>query len=476
MALGSRFASAQEIHLPEPVVDIPKGANFRWVDTGDIKMPFYREFFRQYGESRGITVTYDGLPWPEIANIVPLGVRNGTAHDVFQLPLTMRAQQAVAEGWVQALDDLIPDFEAWKSGFPEGVFVEGLNMFGGKTYGMPYTSGRQHSVLTLFNRQYLNDAGFDPEETPFTWDTFREAARKVTENGKGQYYGFIVGGGQVNRWLSMVDGLVQFAGKEHGFVFSVPIDFRTGEVSIYNDEAVGAVELLLAMRDDGSFFPGDMNLNAPQARSFMPQGGAAMMLQGPWNVTGWERENPDYDFGVASAPGPQGDARGHFTAEAVAQRTGTMFIYAKSAHPEIAADIFHHLGSLEGQVDIGNWFGVANSPVFPKAMELASISERSKKTQAILNEDVRIGPNPYVSNGDLGVVAEIYRGPAQDLGATVQGLFTGQITDIRGSLQQLQDETERALDAAFAEAAAQGAKVSRDDLVFPDWDPSADYV
>nr|WP_272209615.1 hypothetical protein [Marinicella sp. W31]MDC2875433.1 hypothetical protein [Marinicella sp. W31] len=36
--------------------------------------------------------------------------------------------------------------------------------------------------------------------------------------------------------------------------------------------------------------------------------------------------------------------------------------------------------------------------------------------------------------------------------------------------------TNKALDAAFKTAKDNGANVSRDDLVFPNWDPSKDYV
>ena len=42
---------------------------------------------------------------------------------------------AIAEGWLQPFDDYIPDIETWKKAYPDGAFVEGVNVFNGKTYG-----------------------------------------------------------------------------------------------------------------------------------------------------------------------------------------------------------------------------------------------------------------------------------------------------------------------------------------------------
>ena len=43
-------------------------------------------------------------------------------------------------------------------------------------------------------------------------------------------------------------------------------------------------------------------------------------------------------------------------------------------------------------------------------------------------------------------------------------------------MQKLQDATNQQIDAAFKQAQASGAKISRDDLVFANWDPANDYT
>lgn len=473
---GAPVTRAQDISVPEAIGSIEPGARFRWIDSGDFKSSFYRAFFPAYSEARGIEVVYDALPWNEIAQVVPLGIRNDTAHDVFALPQGVAGSYAVAEGWVRPFDDLIPEFESWKAGFPEGAFIEGLNVFDGKTYGMPITDARSTSAHLLFNRQLMADAGHDPEATPLTWDTFRDAARKITENGKGRAFGFIIGGNQLGRWRDTVRSLASMAGTVTGDAdFYTGIDFKTGEPAFDSDDFVGAIELLLAMKTDGSVFPGVMSINAPQARAMMPQGVAGMILQGPWNIGEWEANNPDFDFGVAPTPAPEG-ATGNLIIGQLATGGNTMWIYRNSENPQVAADIFHYLGTPEGQMKWGELAGVGDPPIFPDARANAPYSERSKAALAMFETFIKIGPNPMARNPALAAVSRNFREPTPNLAQLVQGLFTGQLSGVKEQLVKLNSDTNAALDAAFEAAQAEGAEVSREDLVFPNWTPGQDYV
>jgi multiple sugar transport system substrate-binding protein len=474
---GRAFAQDVDFKIPAPIGEIKANGPFRWIDSGDQKAVFFKAFLPAYDAARGIESAYDGLPWNEIATVLPLGIRNGTAQDAFCLPLNVSPGFAVTEGWVQPLDDLIPDIETWKAGFPAGAFLEGLNVFDGKTYGLPYTSGRVSSAHVLFNRKYMQAAGFDPETTPLTWTTFREAAKKITQAGAGSYYGFIIGGSQVNRFQDTTRTIAQMAGASTGASsFYSDIDFRTGELQYTSDEYIGAVELLLALQSDGSVFPGVMGLTAPQARAFMPQGVSGMILQGPWNVPQWERENPDFDFGVAQPPNPDGKAASPLIAASVSSVANNMFIYAQAKNPMIAADVFHYLGTEDGQVAWGTLNGPADPPIFPAAIEKATMSARAKRILQMSNEIIRVGPNPLVRNPELAEVVKVYKEPTPSFAQTVQGLFTGQIQGVKENMQKLQDATNQQIDAAFKLASDNGAKVSRDDLVFANWTPANDYT
>ena len=105
---GLRFSLAQDsiIQIMETGANLPTDpTTFRWIDSGDQKAVFWNAFFDVYQQTHpNITIQYDPLPWNEIAQVVPLGVRNGTAHDDFQIPMAVTLAQAVGEGWVAPLD------------------------------------------------------------------------------------------------------------------------------------------------------------------------------------------------------------------------------------------------------------------------------------------------------------------------------------------------------------------------------------
>jgi len=474
-------ASAQDaagpITIPEPATALPSDdVTFRWIDSGDVKGFYWRAFFEQYQAAHpNITVEYQGLPWNEIQQVIPLGIQNGSAPDVFQIPQNVPAPLAVAEGWGAAFDDFMPNWESFKANFPAGVFVPGITDFGGKTYILPLTSNRRHGSLLLYNRDYLEQAGLDPAATPFTWEQFREAARTLTEQGAGEYYGLIFEGGQTGRFSEWAHALGTMSGRKAGaFVGGAPIDWTTGEFVFTADEFIGAIELLLAIRDDGSIFPGSASLNAPEARARVPQGAAAMIIQGPWNVSQWRQEAPDFNFGVAQTPlidtgiaptyhvGPGG--------------SNPMWVYADSQLKEVAADIFTYLGSMEGQQGWAEIVGVADMALFPEA-QAAGVGEDAEaaKTLALFEEEIRLAPDPRVRNPETAAIYEAIQPVQPDYGTVVQGIFSGQIGDIAGAMQDLQDAWNAELERAIGVAVEGGAQVSRDDFVFPNWDPAVDY-
>src|SRR5690606_36595149 len=58
----------------------------------------------------------------------------------------------------------------------------------------------------------------------------------------------------------------------------------------------------------------------------------------------------------------------------------------------------------------------------------------------------------------------------------LQGVFSGQVTDIRGALKKLSDDSARDREQALQKAVAEGAEVEEDHWAFPDWQPATDYT
>ncbi|MHB8645445.1 MAG: ABC transporter substrate-binding protein [Thermomicrobiales bacterium] len=464
--------------IPTTSANLPtEKVNLHWVDSGDQKAVFFKQFFPAYQKVHpNITVQYDGLPWNEIAKIVPLGVQNGNAPDVFQIPLGLTGGQAVAQGWVMPLDDLIPDFSQWKAGFPSGAFVKGITDFNGKSYTLPLTTNKRYDTLTLYNLDYMQRAGYDPASKPFTWDEFRAAAKKTTQQGQGKYYGLIIGGNQTGQFSSFISGLARMAGASGntGTSATSNINYKTGEYNYLTDQYLAAIDLLRALKADGSTFPGSASLDAPQARSQFPQGVAGMILQGPWNVPQWKQANPGFKFGVASQPVPNSGTP--IPLSYAPGGSNQLWVYAKTKYPQVAGDLFHYLGTLDGQTTWGTISDGADAPIFPDASKQATLDPEARAAEALFTQQLRLGPDPAVRNEDVVKVSLELKSLTPDFGTVMQGIFTGQVSDPKKAMQDLRDRSEAELGRAIKAAQAKGAKVTRDDWVFPNWDPTKDYT
>jgi len=489
IALGSRShrpSAAQDatpgsITIPDSGVELPADdITFRWIDSGDLKALFYNEFHAAYQEAHpNISIEYDALPWAEINQIVPIGVQSGDAHDIFAMPQDIPSARAVAEGWVAPLDDIIPNFAEWKDRFPLGSFMDGVHVFDGKTYTFPQTSSKRYWTMTFYNTDYLEQAGYDLESERLTWDQYREAARKITEQGQGQYYGVVFGGQSTDRFATFVRNLGRMAGAPAGGSLGFEdIDWRTGEFQYTSDEYLAAIDLLVGLQADGSIFPGSLSLNDAEAWSQFPQGIAGMILEGPWVIPQWQRENPDFRFGLASQPVPNGET----VLPLAYEETGSnqLWVYADSPYKNVAGDMFSYVGSVEGQVAIMAATKGFLRALVPEAAEIAQESVEldpyASEALALYDEQLRLGPMVPVRNPAASQVALERRPLTPDLGQLVQGILAGQIEDVGAALEDLQSRANAELDRAIAAAQESGAEVSRDDFVFANWDPTQEYT
>ncbi len=468
---ASPTTAQAQIVIPETGASLPtEDVTFRWIDSSEVSRGYLNAFFPKYQEAHpNITVDYQSLPHPDLNQVIPLGIQGGSAPDVFRMPPGTPGAQAVQSGWVAPLDEVIPNFAEWKAAFPPSSFLSGINVFGGKTYSFPLLANKYYATLMLYNTGYMREAGYDPAAKPLTWDEFRDAARKITEAGQGQYYGLIIGGAQIDRWHVHVSGLAQMAGAPG----DVQIDWRTGEYQYTSDPYIAAIELLLAMNADGSIFPGSISLNNPQARAMMPQGVAGMILSEGGVMPSWIREQPQFEFNVASQPIPNdGDAM-----PIAASNLGTFWwLYAESQYKEIAGDMFAYLGTAEGmtagQIASGGVLPLA----YPEANDAASLDPRVRQAFALYEEQMRLAPDPRVRNPDTEQVFLEMKPVQPNFGTVVQGIFAGQLADAAAAMQDLQDRSDAELERAIKVAQDNGAQVSRDDWVFPNWDPTRDYT
>ena len=94
----------------------------------------------------------------------------------------------------------------------------------------------------------------------------------------------------------------------------------------------------------------------------------------------------------------------------------------------------------------------------------------------LFRDIVRLSPDPLVKNPAVAEVQSRMNDVRPNLGEIVQGAVAGEVSDIRGTLQDYADKLSAERENALAEAQDDGFEVSLDDWVFPNWEPSEDYT
>jgi multiple sugar transport system substrate-binding protein len=150
-------------------------------------------------------------------------------------------------------------------------------------------------------------------------------------------------------------------------------------------------------------------------------------------------------------------------------------IYEGSDYKTIAASLFAFVGSLEGNVALKEISKAVNPVAFPEANEIVEHSDNGRRALDINREQLRFRPAPAVRNLAATEVDMERRPVTPNLNDIVNGIFSGQVDDPQAALQDLQDRANAELDRAIAAAQENGAEVSRDDWVFPNWNPMEDY-
>lgn len=464
---GDGGGNAPAIEIPDAKTKLPTDdITFRWLDGGGNRQLFQKPLFAAYAKKHtNIKIQYDGTNMDTVNETIPLGVRNGTAPDVFAIGNKIPHRTAIEAGWCRPLEDVVPDFETWKKAFPDNALVPNAHVFDGKVYSFPMVSSGTIQYMMIFNTELLKQSDVDPEADLATWDQFRAAAKKIKDAGKGKFYGLM----DSRTPVKIVDGLLETAGFQGG------LDYKTGEYSYTSSKVKDVIELLKGIHSDGSIWPDFAGISAADARGRMPNNVAGLQVDGDYSIVDWEAA--EFDFGMQLLPTPE---KGGKYNETYTHGSGAnVFLYAKTKYPEVAGDLFSYIGSVPGQVQMVLQSRGALPPALPEAQKQAEssggdIDQNFVHAQKLSDQVTRSGPSPVVRNGDISKVEpETIKPGWSDL---LGGMLTGQVKDIYGELKKLNDKLNKNLDTAIADANKKGAKVSRDDYVFPNWDSSKDYT
>lgn len=404
-----------------------------WSDSTKKQREKLNEKFME--EHPNVTVNYTTLTQAQFNETMLSGIRSGEAPDLFPLPSTTTFSTAVNEGWFLPMDLYLQEdfFEQFQ---PE-ILKENVTVKDGHVYLLP-EAVEISSCLVFYNKNLLREAGVSEVPEQMGWEEFQSVCRKVTENGAGKYYGMVASGAQKNRMDIELRGFAEAAGARLGP--SGQLFLKNEKIPFASRPVLEAFDLYSELYKEGCFHPDTASLTAPEARKLFGEGKAAFIVQGPWCIPIWEKENPDLEFGVMKVPVPEKEEKGQVVRPFT---RGWMGISSSSKHPDVAAEYLRYLYSYEYQQELmarGGFISVRKD-----LGENDILNENMKDYYRYVKEQSISVENPVEKNGNLELVYSIIQPVQPDFGDIASSIFLGK--DIyKEQLKTYSEQTQKNLE------------------------------
>jgi ABC-type glycerol-3-phosphate transport system substrate-binding protein len=383
-------------------------------------------------------------------------------------------KKQVAEGWLTPISDF-PDYQEFVNSFPRPKvdFVNGSNILGGKTYGAPFEARGGMWNLLYVNTRVFKDAGIVDDKgeakVPQTLDEMIDACRQIKDKSGGQVFGFA---SPFSEFLGAF--FPWWWGVRSGAPFDGS-DPKTGK-SIYGQNKVfnRILEFVALGRDEGWIHPQSASGNDESIRALFAEGEVGIIPGGSWNMNGWKDTHPDFkEYRPFPPPLIETEQqRGWYDA---GHGGNFLAISSSTRQTEAAWKLFKWLQSKEASrrwVESGN-----GSSLWPENNDPRLMGSPQQQEYFQLNTaQSRVAPYKTEPNPDMDKVA--FPASKPDEVAILQGVFSGQISDVDAALKELGAAKDQAREQGFADAKKAGAtNVGFEYLAlgvqFPNYDPSS---
>ena len=272
-----------------------------------------------------ITIDEQLVPWADYWTKLQTSVAGGEAFDVFWINAASLPVYAASDTLLP-IDSLVSDGSIDTSLIAKPL----VDMYGyqGVQYGVPY----QYDTIGLYyNKDIFDAAGMDYPDDTWDWDTFRAAAEKLTDSGKGQW--------GVGLQTSFQEGFSNFVFQNEGELLNKELT-----KSLINEPAsCEALEYLT------KFFTDELtpSIAVQQANAvadtLFPAGQVAMLPGGSFRASTYAKADAKIDV----APLPKGKKRA--TVIHGVAHVG----WSKSKAPGAVLELINFLASEEAEKIVG---------------------------------------------------------------------------------------------------------------------------
>ncbi len=403
-------------------------------------------------------------------NSLPLAFRGDNAPDIFfesNQPTDM-----VNQGFARSMDEFItPKF---KSMFPAEYFYEGICKINGKISALPQSNYKIPRPIYLFyNKTVLKKAGLNPNNPPKTWSQLRAMAKKVTEAGKGDYYGLAMIGKPASDVQRVLAPLASTLGLNENAAGD--INYKTGKWMENDPKWEELYNFVKSMKDDGSFFPGFASMDKTLARTYFAQDKAAFFMDGLWMPgTFVSMGYTHLNYGVAPPPIPDRGRQGYMYL--TPNLTPMWYMSSQTKYPKEAWKVMSFFYSDQYQEKfVSNNFGYSPLKNFNnvKYIQDPILKEIIKMAPSI----ARLGVMPSLRNPNTGMVKIVTS--VNTIHPTIWEIMTASLNggmEFKPAVNELAQKVNAEFDKEIKELQDAGVKVSNNDFIFKNWDPMKDYT
>ncbi|WP_165367779.1 ABC transporter substrate-binding protein, partial [Phytoactinopolyspora endophytica] len=429
-----------------------------WDQFRPLTEMFENDLFGPYMEDHAdVTIERRQMDGPDLGQALQVGRRSNQLPDVHSLAgLGSSAAALVSEGWFQPIGSHA-DFE----GSPVGDQIyDGIHRFDGEIYSFAPFTARRHASAPWLNTALLEEAGVDPEESPATWDEFRDAARRIQDGTGDGVHSVLIPSQEPPYLETLVNELAMAAGAPGppGAPGSGAgaVDWATGEYIYDSQPYIDAIEFLLALQSDGVIHPASASMGPRDARARWAAGEAAIYPWGPWFIGGLLVEEPEAverGVGVWHIPTPETTRNFVYNRPA----PGVFWVSSESDQPDVAADVLLQMTTREFQARLAA--AMDQPPALLEVVAEADVHPTYARNVSFFEEDVKIGPVPEAGTPGVWRVLAEMRDVHPNLGEIVQAVLTGSTDDVAGELRQYNDELSAERERALEVVQGDGVEV-----------------
>ncbi len=266
--------------------------------------------------------------WNDYWTLLEAGVSGGSLPDVFWMH-SNSAQKFMENGILLDLTDRIKNSKVidLNNYYAD---ITALYTMDGHNYAVPKDID---TIGLWYNKTMFDEAGLAYPDDTWTWETMREAAKKLTK-ADGSQYGYAIN--TSNNQDSFYNTIYSYGG-------SVISDDKT-KSGMDDPKTIKAMQVIEGMIKDGSV-PSLETLSENGAEVLFESGKAAMVTQGTWMVPAF-RDNEYTAKNCDVAVLPKGDV------DRVSIYNGLGWAAdANGKNPDLAWSLIEYLGSKEAQIE-----------------------------------------------------------------------------------------------------------------------------